>query len=148
VRFYVALALLTLVGLGGCSASKPKTVPVSGKVMYKKDTPAEGALVVFHPTPEMEARISGKPFARVGADGTFVLTTYEENDGAPEGEYGVTIDYRVKDKGGEPKFRLGGDEGGAGGKLAIDVKYTNPQQPVLKATVKRGEKNEFLFEVE
>ena len=147
MRFYVALALLTLVGLGGCSASKPKTVPVSGKVMYKKDTPAEGALIVFHPTPEMEARISGKPFARVKADGTFVLTTYEENDGAPEGDYVVTVDYRVKGK-DEPKFRLGGDEGSPAGKLAIDAKYTNPQQPVLKATVKRGEKNEFTFVVE
>lgn len=142
------MLLLSLVGLVGCTASKPKTVPVSGKVMYKKDTPAAGALVVFHPTAEMEARISGKPFAKVGADGTFTLTTYEENDGAPEGEYGVTIDYRVKENGPEPKFRLGGEEGSGGGKLAIDAKYANPQQPFLKATVKRGEKNEFNFDIE
>jgi hypothetical protein len=145
-RFALPLAVLPalLLGAAGCSKGKPVTVPVTGKVVFNKTEPAVGALIVFHPSdPELEKRIGGKPFARVGEDGTFTLTTYAQDDGAPVGDYGVTVDYRAPAK--EVKFSIG--DGGAGA-LKVHEKYANPQSPVLKATVKQGEPNTFTFDVD
>jgi hypothetical protein len=141
-------ALLFAAGLAaaGCGSSKPPVLPAGGKVAYKKTTPPVDALVVFHPVdPAVEKRIGGKPFAKVKDDGTFALTTYAEGDGAPEGEYGVTIDWRPKTK--DVKFSLGSGEGGGGGP-ALNPKYSNPQQPFTKVTVKKGESNQFAFDVD
>ena len=140
-----AAGMLIALFVAGCGNGKPEAVATGGKVVFRKTTPAAGALVVFHPTdPTYEKRIGGKPFAKVQDDGTFVLTTYAEGDGAPEGEYGVTIDWRGKAK--ESKFSFG--DGGPVGAPLLNPKYGNPQQPVLKATVKKGDANQFTFEVD
>jgi len=147
--FRVGIGGLLLMVMVGCSASDSRlaTNPATGKVMFKKNTPAVDALVVFHPSsPGFEKEIdSKKPFARVKEDGTFTLTTYEDGDGAPTGEYGVTIDWRVKGK--ESKFAMN-TEGGNGTKSMLSSKYGNPQQPFIKVTVKKGEPNQFTFDVD
>lgn len=138
--FAVILSGLVL----GCGSSKPDAVAVTGKVIFRKKTPAAGAMVVFHPVdPELEKRIGGKPVGTVGDDGTFKLTSYTEGDGAPEGEYGVTIDWR-KQK--ETKMAFG-DGGGSSGPL-LNPKYSNPATPFTKVTVKKGEANNFEFDVD
>ncbi len=112
---------------------------------FKKTTPPAGALVVFHPTdPAVEKTIGGKPFGKVADDGTFKLTSYAEGDGAPEGEYGVTIDWRTKGKEGGMSLT----EGGGGGAPRLNAKYSNPQQPFTKVTVKKGADNQFSFDVD
>jgi hypothetical protein len=151
IRIRPAVAGLVLAAVGltvlGCGTGRPPCFPVTGKVTFQKKTPAAGALVVFHPTdPAVEKQFGGKPFAKVNEDGTFTLTTYSEQDGAPEGEYGVTIDWRGKAKDGKPSFSLG--EGGAVGQPLLNPKYSNPQQPAFKVTVKKGQPNEFTFEVD
>ncbi len=144
-RLAPAVAALVCLALMGCEPGKPAAVPAGGKVSFKKTTPPVGALVVFHPTdPAVEKRIGGKPFAKVGDDGSFTLTSYAEGDGAPEGEYGVTIDWRTKGK--ETGFSLG--DGGGGGTPRLNPKYSNPQQPFTKVTVKKGEPNQFTFDVD
>ena len=109
---------------------------------------AAGAMVVFHPvSPDLEKLIGGKPTARkVNDDGTFTLTTYEDGDGAPEGEYGVTIQWEAKPK--EGKLSLGSEGAPAGRSLINEAKYGNPQKPFTKVTVKKGDKNDFEFDVE
>jgi hypothetical protein len=145
-RFALAFLPVVCLALVGCEPGKPTAVPAGGKVMFKKTTPPVGALVVFHPTdPAFEKTIGGKPFGKVGEDGTFKLTSYAEGDGAPEGEYGVTVQWERKGK--ESKFSLGG-EGGGGGPSALNPKYTNPQQPFTKVTVKKGADNQFTFDVD
>lgn len=146
-RAVLLFGFLTTIVLVGCGGSgKPAAVPVKGKVMYRKTTPAAGALVVFHPTdPNVEKIIGGKPFAKVNEDGTFTLTTYEPNDGAPPGEYGVTIDWQVPKKEGKFAFSIG--EGG-NTQSKLNPRYGNPQQPVFKESVKKGAANEFTFEVD
>lgn len=144
-----AAVLAALLGVSaGCGDGKPQTVPVGGKVMFNKTTPAAGALVVFHPSdPQVEKRLGGKPFAKVAEDGTFKLTTFVEGDGAPEGEYGITVDWRKKeDDKSKPKFQLG--EGKGGGKPALKPQYSNPQAPFKTVTIKKGEANDFLLEVD
>lgn len=143
-RLFLFVPLLAAVGCGG--DSKPAAVPASGTVKYRKTTNATGALVVFHPTdPAVEKRIGGKPFGKVKEDGTFTLTSYAEGDGAPEGEYGVTVQWNKEPKAG--KFALSG-EGGGGGRELLNPKYGNPGQPFQKVTVKKGDKNEFNLDVD
>lgn len=142
--FRVVAVVFAAVFAVGCEAGKPEVVPAGGQVVFKKSTPAAGALVVFHPADQtLEKRIGGKPFAKVKDDGTFALTTYAEGDGAPEGDYGVTVDWRGKAK--DVKFTIG--EGGGGAAL-LNPKYGNPQQPVFKVTVKKGDANRFTLDVD
>jgi hypothetical protein len=137
-----------LVAVAGCGGdSRPAAVPTGGKVAYRKSTIPVGALVVFHPTdPATEKVIGGKPFAKVKDDGTFELTTYSEGDGAPPGEYGITIDWRGAPKAGAAPADDGEVRSGGPSKLA--PKYSNPRQPFTKVTVKKGDANRFTFDVD
>ena len=139
------LALLALAA--GCGDGRPPAVPAGGKVTYKKTTPPVGALVVFHAAdPALEKAMHGKPVGTVGEDGKFKLTTYADGDGAPAGDYGVTIDWRRPAKDG--KFAFGDSGGGNGSGPALQPKYGNPQSPAFKVTVKPGGPNEFEFDVD
>jgi len=139
-------ALLLVAVLLGCGAGgKPPAIPVKGKVLFRKDTPAAGAMIVFHPvSDDYERLIGGKPFAVVQQDGSFTLTTYQENDGAPEGEYGISVDWRVKPK----NFLVFDSESSSSGKQMLKEKYTDPRKPFMKVTVKKGEATDFLIEVD
>lgn len=85
------LAVFTMAG--GCSRKDDRVIvyPVSGKVTVLGEVP-EGALVVFYPAQsagESEVRPSGK----VKQDGSFRLTTFDADDGAPSGDYVATIQW-------------------------------------------------------
>jgi hypothetical protein len=110
---------------------KPVT-PVSGKVYYR-GSPAVGAEVVFHPA-ESTAR---KSFGRVETDGTFRLTSYHAFDGAAPGEYQVSITWH-------PPAPVGGGEQGAN---LLPQRYARRETSKLTATVKAGDRNEFVFEL-
>jgi len=85
--------------------------------------PAVGAFVLFIPKAEPDPPVHPRPRATVGEDGSFVLFTYNEEDGAPEGEYWVAIRWKVEGK--DDKDRLGD-------------RYIDPEKTKLKATVKAG----------
>jgi hypothetical protein len=85
------LALLAVLVLSCGGARRKPVYPVRGQVFAGKDQPAAGALIVFHPVAEDDPN---KPRALVEEDGSFSLTTYDKGDGAPEGEYVVTIEWR------------------------------------------------------
>ena len=88
----LALAILPAL-LAGCGSSDRRPVyRVHGTIFDSHDKPAAGALVVFHPAGWAGEEII-KPLGYVQDDGTFALTTYTKEDGAPEGEYSVTIEW-------------------------------------------------------
>lgn len=94
-RVCCILALLSLVPTGiSCSSSKSadrKPVhPVRGQV-FVKDKPAVGAFVLFVPVNEPAEPKDPRPRAEVDQDGSFTLSTYDGNDGAPIGDYLVSI---------------------------------------------------------
>jgi hypothetical protein len=94
--FIVLSVLVSALLLASCNKHHRKVVyPVHGQVFDNKDKPAAGAMVVFHPVGGAPDDID-KPRAFVADDGSFALTTYEKDDGAPEGEYVVTIEWRPK----------------------------------------------------
>jgi hypothetical protein len=145
-RLFVAISLALAVLAGsGCSrpAKKPAAVKVTAKVLFRQSTPANGAFVVFHPTnPELEKQMGGRPFGYVMEDGTVSLTTYQQGDGAPEGEYGVTVVWETK---GDPKGGLAFEGGGVAASDKLEGRYGNPTAPKIKATVKSGQANDFTF---
>lgn len=88
---YVCGAVGLLLAGFGCGSSegdkKGATFPVKGQVQLD-GRPLGGVFVVLHPLAGDPARRS---YGRTAADGTFVLSTYAHQDGAPAGEYIVTI---------------------------------------------------------
>jgi len=84
--------LLALAGLtSGCGKSEPERLavqPVTGQVTFQ-GKPAAGAFVVFHAKTEKDK--FPPPTADVDKQGNFKLGTYTRDDGAPVGEYAVTV---------------------------------------------------------
>lgn len=113
------------------SGFKQKPVhPVSGKVSLG-GRPVEGALVVFHPVTDADQKEywrNGFPNARTGKDGTYQLSTYGHNDGAPAGSYEITIEWR------------GGTGGEETGELPdrLEGRYSDPKRSGLKKDVTAG----------
>lgn len=89
----LVIALLSFSALSCGNGKDRKSVyPARGQVFFQ-GKPATGALVLFH---EINGPASQevRPHGQVDQNGDFVLTTYETNDGAPAGDYVVTIDWR------------------------------------------------------
>jgi hypothetical protein len=88
----LCVAVLIFVG-AGCSGNgdRKPVYPVRGRVLFDGRPPAH-ALVIFHPL-GAEGKKAARPSATVGSDGTFTLRTYDANDGAPAGEYAVTVEW-------------------------------------------------------
>jgi hypothetical protein len=63
---------------------------VSGSITWKGQ-PLPGAFVALHPTTPQPAVPA--PRASVGRDGVLKVSTYDGGDGAPEGEYVVTVQW-------------------------------------------------------
>ncbi|MDY3563343.1 hypothetical protein R5W23_004844 [Gemmata sp. JC673] len=130
-RGLVAGACAVLCLAAGCG--KPKrpnelpVYPVKGRVTHKGE-PMPFAVVTFYPAGEPFAP-ARKSRATADKDGNYELTTYELNDGAPDGEYGVVLYVPLKQpdpnelEGANPPDRL---------KHA----YFDPKKSKLKYTVR------------
>ena len=81
-------SLLILVGCGTPEGQLP-TYRTTGTVLLRGQ-PAVGAYVVLHPQFEYDKE-ADPPNGAVNEDGTFVISTYREGDGAPAGTYKVAI---------------------------------------------------------
>jgi hypothetical protein len=133
---------LTLVGCGGSSGppgpEKQATVDVVGLVKYQGKAVPD-ASVVFQ-------ALDGKVASQGTTDGTgsFRLSTYGAQDGAPPGKYKVTV------AAGGPKEIEPGvlpDEPPGGFKSPIPVKYANPNTTDILLEVKTEGKNDFTIEL-
>lgn len=88
-RLFIALLWLACLTLGGCGSRLPSDAqpvyPVRGTATFQGQ-PMRGAIVTFH-------AVNSRLTARGAADlsGAFTLTTYLADDGAPAGDYTVTI---------------------------------------------------------
>jgi hypothetical protein len=113
----------------GCGKSEKPVYPVQGQAFVQKK-PAVGALVIFTPkeNAEREKWPMGYPRGNVQADGSFKLTTYRPDDGAPAGNYAVTVYW------GSP----GSDEVREGDLL--QGRYVDPATSKIHATVKDDRK--------
>jgi hypothetical protein len=116
----------------GCSGeARTPVYPVRGQVKYKGE-PASGAFVVFHPIgAPAPAGPTGeevpRPTALVKPDGSFELTTFTGGDGAPAGDYAVTLRWQ------KMIYRQGVPEAGPN---VIPRDYGEPGSTPLKVAVK------------
>jgi hypothetical protein len=126
-RLFFASAAIAVLSLSGCGGNGIHTVPVSGKVMVQGQ-PAAGAQVVLHPVatqPEQTFSAIGK----VQEDGTFKISAFGKDDGAPPGEYVATVQW----------FKLVQTDGGAGpGPNVIPRNYGDPATSPFKVSIKDG----------
>jgi hypothetical protein len=121
---FVVLATLLF---AGCGPAGPRPHPVSGQVKYKgKALP--GAVLAFHP---VGARAGERAITAVTDDeGRFTLTYHKPGNGAPPGEYAVTVVWR--------ELRRDGDEVLRNGRNLLPGKYERPGTSGLLVTVAEG----------
>ena len=124
-----ALLLASALAATGCGGSGLS--PVKGQVFYKGE-PAAGAMLAFHPKGSIG--VPNKPTATAGADGSFTVSTLAANDGAPDGEYGVTVVW-LKPPAGAARA-IDSERAAAGATDRLNGKYADPKNPKLTATVK------------
>ncbi|TWT48914.1 hypothetical protein Pla111_06910 [Botrimarina hoheduenensis] len=111
----------------GCGDGKIRRYPVSGSVQVG-GKPAAGARVIFCPVGGSEAFQKERPSGVTGPDGSFILTTFLKDDGAPAGDYQVMV------VGGGSRGKRGNDDD-ATSPPRIDRKYAKPAESGLTATV-------------
>ena len=122
----VLVSAIALAGAGCRAREQRKPVfPVKGSV-FVSGKPAEKAQVIFHPLSDPDPK-TPKPTGEVAADGTFALGTYSAADGAPAGEYAVTVTWPQGDS------PIGGDADTGGDRLGN--RYADPKTTKLRARV-------------
>lgn len=128
--------------------------PATGIVTIKGQ-PLAGALVLFRPVDSTLLSIPDgqhgpvplDPSGTTEADGTFALSTYYADDGAPAGAYKVTVLWgplapSVEDGGSPRPVPRGRSRPG------LDPKYSDAASTPLEATITPGGPNRFTFEVD
>ncbi len=128
-RKQICVCVVSLLMVLGCGKEKPKgrieVFPVRGSVLYQ-GKPAVGSEIAFHPISESSAKAIC-PCGTVDSDGHFTLSTYGGGDGAPAGEYTVTIIWP-----GLPPKNMP-DEPGAD---RLNGRYNNPNRPAWRIQIK------------
>ncbi len=105
--------------------------PVHGQLFYQ-GKPAANALVVFHALDENGAPTGTRPHATVGPDGSYTLGTYGSEDGAPAGEYAVTVEWWLAGQ------KQRGAEGDDAPTNHLPARFASPKTSRLAATVQAG----------
>ena len=133
------ISIVSLVAFAGCGEklSIPRTAPVSGSVM-SKGKPAPGMRVKFHPQFDI-GKVKFTPYGETGPEGRYVLNTGAPGNGAPVGDYIVTIE----------KPRVGTDATGLEAEVDdLKGKYSDPQKSPFKVSVTSGENVVPPFDIE
>ncbi|HXG08886.1 MAG TPA: hypothetical protein VNK04_03785 [Gemmataceae bacterium] len=125
----LVLVCLFLLAAASCSSkdNRKPVYPVKGRVLFQ-DKPAAGAFVVFVPVNESAEPTDPRPGGYADKDGFFTLSTYGANDGAPAGEYYVSVVWR----GTNPDETRDDDPD------RLQGRYSDPKKSGLRATVREG----------
>ncbi len=87
-KYFMLLVLIAIAVFSGCGDGRPKVVKTSGQVLLNGEPlkfQGDGFVQVI---PENSRPATGKINPN---DGTFTLTTFEEGDGAVQGEHPATV---------------------------------------------------------
>lgn len=91
-RLDTAFYLLALIILIGCRPAvhdqKPNVYPVSGQ-LFCNDKPAHGAVVMLQSRTATSVHVT--PIAMVGADGVYHIGSFDQEEGAPTGDYDLLV---------------------------------------------------------
>jgi hypothetical protein len=92
IRWSLPVLALAALFCSSCRESQKPVYPVRGQVLLT-GKPIANAFVALHPLAESGPEVP-RPTGRTDTDGRFLLTTYQRGDGAPAGEYAVTVEWR------------------------------------------------------
>ena len=124
--WFFPFAILVTVLAAGCGESRVPVYPVSGKISFQGRPPV-GAQVVLHPVDHTEPSDIA-PIGIVQGDGSFHITAYEPDDGAPIGHYVATVQW----------FKIVSDANGGGGGRGPNVlpkEYASARTSPIKVQV-------------
>jgi hypothetical protein len=117
LQFGLFFALPTAIGCGG---GKDGLCPVRGKVLVNGQA-AERVVVTLHPLGG--GTVGRRSMATTEADGSFQISTSGPGDGAPPGEYAVTLVW--------PEYNAAGDPGPD----RLKGRYATPAKAFTKIAV-------------
>ncbi len=139
------LVVIAVAALSGCGSDRLETFPVQGRVLVDGQ-PAAGARVTFIPQGGSEAFRRERPIATTDPDGNFSLTTFLRGDGAPAGEYVVTVKWRTQAvaQGTQP---IDEERRRAPAEDRLGGRYRNPEVSALRATIRPEENQLDPFEL-
>ncbi len=126
----IEFALLGVTVLAGCErAAKPTlpVFPVQGRVLVDGQPPVRAEIRMRPKTPLKDPlKRSVEPHAFVQEDGSFRVSTYADKDGAPVGEYALTIVWpEITEEGGEDVI----------GEDRLRGRFSDPQSPIAQIEV-------------
>jgi len=145
--FLSSAAVICASFLTGCGRNdgRLEVHPVAGAV-FVNGIPADGCVVSFVPVdPELKGVVM--PAGKTDEFGSFRLTTYETDDGAPAGTYAVTLRW-------EAETWPGGDvDGGVDPVVTVRPdrllgRFASPERSDLRATVVAGDNSLDPFRLE
>jgi hypothetical protein len=128
---FVSSVLMLTALCPACSSGRKPVHPVRGQVLVK-GRPAARAQITFHPVndPSPEAV---HPVGAVDENGHFTLTSYKQGDGAPPGEYRVTVQW----------FLATRTRGASGDDFVtvnyLPARYGRAENSGLRATINKGD---------
>jgi len=118
----VATAVVVLIGCGRQTIERPPTYQVRGRVFFGGQ-PTTGAEVLLWGLGD--PKLNGLcPHAIVDANGSFRMTTYKTGDGAPPGQYALTLTWPTPPA---PGMDDGPDR--------FRGRYADPARPLLRIQV-------------
>jgi hypothetical protein len=129
-RFVLRSTLVAVLVWAASGCGNRKSVyPVQGKIVDARGKSVPGATIIFCPAENVYDN-ANKPAGLSDQQGNFTLATYTQNDGAPAGEYVVTVEWSTGPKNPDkprqaPPDRLGG-------------KFSDPNKSPLRATIIKG----------
>ena len=125
-RKTLALGLcLVLCGCGTKRGDRPAVHPVSGKLLVAGE-PAANSEVVLYPVGGNEHPLM-RPHATVQSDGSFHLTTFATRDGAPVGDFALTVTW--------PGPRVKGQGDDEPGPDRLQQLYADPKKPAASVHI-------------
>jgi hypothetical protein len=85
------------IAFSGCGKAELRvpTYKASGQLLAADGKAVAGALIVLHPVDSNS--VAPRPRATTDGEGRFQLTTYDTGDGAPEGQFIVTVEQWFRD---------------------------------------------------
>lgn len=149
-----AAVLLAVALAAGCGGERRLDVSVvRGKVLYQGEGVPK-ATVIFHPQGAAADRLGKmRPFAYTDSAGNFQVKTYVEGDGAPPGDYRVSLvaPSAPPPSGGGTKDQRPDQPADSGPSVvvpaAIAEKYLDPEVSGIEVVIREGENDLRPFEL-
>jgi hypothetical protein len=127
----LCLAACALAAFGCRGDGRKPVYPVHGKVLVD-GKPAHEGFVYFHPADDNDPE-PGNAFGQIDEKGDFALSTYVSGDGAPSGNYVITIEWRERSGLLKNNFE---------GKDRLGMRYADPKKSEFRFTVEKKPLNE------